>query len=71
MYDVTSLFNSAGNSMTITPEGGNNYALYGAYLIVVYQDPKLVKRRSTSTMDSTCSTVELHAVSTILKEQKR
>ncbi|WP_321421164.1 DUF3344 domain-containing protein [uncultured Methanobacterium sp.] len=38
VYDVTSLFNSAGNSMTITPEAGNNYALYGAYLIVVYQD---------------------------------
>ncbi len=38
VYDVTSRFNTAGNSITITPEAGNNYALYGAYLIVVYQD---------------------------------
>ena len=38
VYDVTSQFNTAGNSITITPEAGNNYALYGAYLIVVYQD---------------------------------
>nr|WP_319374734.1 DUF3344 domain-containing protein [uncultured Methanobacterium sp.] len=38
VYDVTSLFNSAGNSMTITPEAGNNYAIYGAYMVLVYQD---------------------------------
>jgi len=38
VYDVTSRFNTAGNSITITPEAGNNYALYGAYLVVVYQD---------------------------------
>jgi hypothetical protein len=39
VYDVTSFFNTAGNSMTITPEEGQNYGIYGAYLIVVYQDP--------------------------------
>ena len=38
VYDVTSLFNNAGNTMTIIPEAGNNYGIYGAYLIVVYQD---------------------------------
>jgi len=38
VYDVTSQFNTAGNSITITPETGNDYALYGAYLVVVYQD---------------------------------
>ncbi|MGV8143608.1 MAG: DUF3344 domain-containing protein [Methanothermobacter sp.] len=38
VYDVTNLFNTAGNSMTITPETTNNYGLYGAYIIVVYED---------------------------------
>jgi subtilase family serine protease len=38
VYDVTSLFNTAGNTMTITPEVGRNYGIYGAYLIVVYED---------------------------------
>ena len=39
VYDVTSQFNKAGNSMTITPQAGNNNGIYGAYLVVVYQDP--------------------------------
>jgi len=39
VYDVTSQFNTAGNSMTITPGAGNNNGIYGAYLVVVYQDP--------------------------------
>jgi len=39
VYNVTSQFNTAGNSMTITPGTGNNNGIYGAYLVVVYQDP--------------------------------
>ncbi|MBP1946964.1 putative repeat protein (TIGR01451 family), partial [Methanobacterium petrolearium] len=38
VYDVTSFFNTAGNTMTITPEEGQNYGIYGAYIIVVYED---------------------------------
>nr|WP_202798128.1 DUF3344 domain-containing protein [Methanocella conradii] len=38
VYDVTGLFNASGNSITITPEAGNNYGIYGAYLVVVYED---------------------------------
>ncbi|MBN1193799.1 MAG: DUF3344 domain-containing protein [Methanomicrobiaceae archaeon] len=38
VYDVTDEFDTAGNTMTITPESGQNYGIYGAYLIVVYQD---------------------------------
>ncbi len=37
VYDVTDEFNPAGNSMTITPLEGNNNAIYGAFLIVVYE----------------------------------
>ncbi|WFN34320.1 DUF3344 domain-containing protein [Methanogenium sp. S4BF] len=39
-YNVTDLFDAAGNSMTITPEADNTYGLYGAYLLVVYEDPE-------------------------------
>ncbi|WP_287382422.1 DUF3344 domain-containing protein, partial [Methanobacterium sp.] len=45
VYDVTSLFNNAGNTITITPEAGNNYGIYGAYLIVVYQDPDTSEKK--------------------------
>ncbi|MCE5215316.1 MAG: DUF3344 domain-containing protein [Methanobacterium sp.] len=45
VYDVTSLFNIAGNSITITPEAGNNYGIYGAYIIVVYQDPNTSNKK--------------------------
>ncbi|WP_141706473.1 DUF3344 domain-containing protein, partial [Methanosarcina sp. A14] len=38
VYNVTSLFDPAGNSITINPETGNNYGIYGAYLVVVYND---------------------------------
>ncbi|MDN7024057.1 DUF3344 domain-containing protein [Methanoculleus sp. FWC-SCC1] len=38
VYNVTDQFDPAGSSMTITPEAGNNYGLYGAYLVVVYED---------------------------------
>ncbi|MGP8188308.1 MAG: DUF3344 domain-containing protein [Methanobacterium sp.] len=38
VYDVTKLFNKAGNNLTITPGTSNNAALYGSYLIVVYHD---------------------------------
>ncbi|MGI6483737.1 MAG: DUF3344 domain-containing protein [Methanobacterium sp.] len=38
VYDVTSLFNTAGNTMIITPEPENDYGIYGAYLVVVYGD---------------------------------
>jgi len=37
-YNVTSLFNPEGNSITVTPDAGNNYALFGAYMVVVYSD---------------------------------
>ena len=39
VYNVTSLFNPSGNTITITPEDGNNYGMWGAYMVVVYQDP--------------------------------
>jgi PKD repeat protein len=39
VYNVTDQFNTAGNTLTITPETENNYFLYGAYLVVVYEDP--------------------------------
>ncbi len=40
VYNVTSLFDTTGNSMTITPEADSNYGIYGAYLVVVYEDPE-------------------------------
>ncbi len=46
VYDVTGSFDPAGNAMTITPETGNAYALYGAYLIVVYADPAGTTQRT-------------------------
>ncbi len=39
VYDVTGQFLTAGNSMTITSLPGNDNGIYGAYLVVVYQDP--------------------------------
>lgn len=39
VYDVTALFNTSGNNLTVTPETAHNYGLFGAYLIVVYSDP--------------------------------
>ncbi|HON82242.1 MAG TPA: DUF3344 domain-containing protein, partial [Methanoregulaceae archaeon] len=39
VYDVTGSFNTTGNSMIIAPEAGNDYGIYGAYLVVVYEDP--------------------------------
>ncbi|HII76614.1 MAG TPA: DUF3344 domain-containing protein, partial [Methanolinea sp.] len=39
VYDVTGQFNTSGNSATITPETGNNYGIYGTYLVVVYENP--------------------------------
>jgi hypothetical protein len=44
VYDVTSEFDPAGNSMTITPETGNNYGIYGAYLVVVYEDDSAARK---------------------------
>src|SRR5690606_5235041 len=42
VYDVTSSFSSAGNTLVLTPEGTagttNDYALFGAYLVVVYSE---------------------------------
>lgn len=54
VYDVTDEFDPAGNSMTITPEPGNNAAIYGAYLIVVYEhaDEKERKIWINDEMDS-------------------
>lgn len=45
VYDVTSGFDTAGNSMTITPEAGENYGIYGAYLIVTYSDPATTEKQ--------------------------
>ena len=45
VYDVTSFFNASGNNMTITPEAGNKYGIYGAYLIVVYQDANTTEKK--------------------------
>ena len=45
VYNVTSLFDPAGNSITITPETGNNYGIYGAYLVVVYNDPAATEKK--------------------------
>lgn len=43
VYDVTGQFNTAGNTLVLTPEGTagttNDYGIYGAYLVVVYNDP--------------------------------
>jgi PKD repeat protein len=39
VYDVTGQFNTSGNSVIITPETGNNYGIYGIYLVVVYENP--------------------------------
>ena len=45
VYDVTSSFNPAGNSITITPEAGNNYGIYGAYLVIVYKDSTVTEKK--------------------------
>jgi len=39
VYNVTSRFLTAGNSLTITPQTGNNNGIYGAYMVVIYQSP--------------------------------
>ena len=45
VYNVTSLFDPAGNSITVTPEAGNTYGIYGAYLVVVYSDPAATEKK--------------------------
>ncbi len=47
VYEVTSAFNTAGNTMNIIPEPGNtnDYGIYGAYLLVVYQDPNTSNKK--------------------------
>ncbi|MDD5048516.1 MAG: DUF3344 domain-containing protein [Methanoregulaceae archaeon] len=45
VYDVTTGFDTAGNSMTISPEAGEYYGIYGAYLIVTYSDPATTEKR--------------------------
>ncbi|AKB81749.1 cell surface protein [Methanosarcina barkeri 3] len=45
VYDVTSLFDPAGNSITVTPETGNDYGIYGAYLVVIYKDPAATEKK--------------------------
>jgi uncharacterized repeat protein (TIGR01451 family) len=44
VYDVTSLFNTAGNTLNMTPGTGTNLILYGSYLVVVYQDPNTTNK---------------------------
>ncbi len=38
-YNVTELFDTAGNSLVLTPGSGNNNGLYGSYLVIVCEDP--------------------------------
>ena len=49
VYDVTSQFNTAGNTLILTPEGTlgttNDYALWGAYLVVTYSDPSTTEKK--------------------------
>jgi len=45
VYDVTDQFDAAGNTMTLTPEADNDYLLYGAYLVVVYEDPATTEKQ--------------------------
>jgi PKD repeat protein len=49
VYDVTSYFNTAGNTLTLTPEGTpgttNDYLLWGAYLVVTYSDPATTEKQ--------------------------
>ena len=44
VYDVTSLFNTAGNTLNMTPGTGTSLILYGSYLVVVYQDPNTTNK---------------------------
>jgi len=46
VYDVTSFFNTVGNTLTLTNGTitGATTALYGSYLIVVYQDPNTTNK---------------------------
>jgi PKD repeat protein len=49
VYDVTSQFSTAGNTLVLTPEGTagttNDYCLFGAYLVVTYSDPSTTVRK--------------------------
>lgn len=45
VYDVTGQFNISGNSLIITPETGNNYGIYGTYLVVVYENPSASEKQ--------------------------
>jgi PKD repeat protein len=45
VYDVTAQFDPAGNSMTITPQAGNNNGIYGAFLVVVYEHASEKQRK--------------------------
>ncbi|OPX73530.1 MAG: hypothetical protein A4E38_00040 [Methanoregulaceae archaeon PtaB.Bin108] len=49
VYDVTSQFNTAGNTLVLTPEGTpgttNDYSINGAYLIVTYSDPAATEKQ--------------------------
>lgn len=45
VYGVTDEFDLSGNSMTITPQTGNNNAIYGAFLVVVYEHANEKQRK--------------------------
>jgi len=47
VYNVTDLFDKAGNTLTVTPGAGNNNGLYGSILVVVYQDSSEPVRKIT------------------------
>ncbi len=48
-YDVTGFFDTDGNTLALTPEGTpgttNDYALFGAYLVVIYGDRGTTEKR--------------------------
>jgi len=44
VYDVTTEFNTAGNTLVMTQEAPS-YAIYGAYLVVVYEDPATTEKK--------------------------
>ncbi|AKB51859.1 Chitin binding protein [Methanosarcina barkeri str. Wiesmoor] len=44
-FDVTSQFNSAGNSLVMAPNAGNSNALYPSTLVVIYRNPNETRKQ--------------------------
>jgi len=45
VYDVTSLFQTNGNTLTLTKGAATTASLYGSYLVVIYEDPNTAFKR--------------------------